>query len=288
MTIERWQIGHVRIAKVVEYGPAALRLRPAALLRNAPDGLAATVPWLAPHWASPAGDLFMSIHAFVLESRGRTILVDACVGNGKTLSYAPFGQARTDFLARLTAAGYPAEKIDLVLCTHLHFDHVGWCTQQVDGRWVPTFPNARYLFARTEWEHWAGTADNVHGRVWEETLAPVMAAGRADLVAMDHALTEEVRLEPTPGHTPGHVSVRIESDGVRAAITGDLCHHPVQLARPDLGSGADDNPAAAEATRRAWLAQQADRPVTVFGTHFATPTAGRVVSDGGGWRLVVD
>jgi glyoxylase-like metal-dependent hydrolase (beta-lactamase superfamily II) len=288
MTFDRWQLGQVRISKVVEYGPPALCLPPAGILKNPPDGLVAAIPWLVPHWATPAGELLMSIQAFVLESEGQTILVDACVGNGKTLAYAAFSNARTDFLERLAAAGYPADRIDIVLCTHLHFDHVGWCTRRIDGAWVPTFPRARYLFAQAEWEHWQSVEKIAHGEVWAETLAPVMAAGRAELVPMDHALTKEVRLEPTPGHTPGHVSVRIESGGARGVITGDLCHHPAQLARPDLGSGADHDSAAAEQTRRAFFKRHGDSATTVFGTHFATPTAGRVVSDGAGWRFVVE
>jgi glyoxylase-like metal-dependent hydrolase (beta-lactamase superfamily II) len=141
------------------------------------------------------------------------------------------------------AAGFPPESIDLVLCTHLHVDHIGWNTRLQDGRWVPTFPRARYLFARKEWEHWSTRDGDEYGPIIADSVRPVVEAGRADLVEGDHRISEELALEPTPGHTPGHVSLRVSSQGQEAVITGDLMHHPVQCGEPDWNSNfCDDQP----------------------------------------------
>jgi glyoxylase-like metal-dependent hydrolase (beta-lactamase superfamily II) len=173
-----------------------------------------------------------------------------------------------------------------VLCTHLHVDHVGWNTRLVNGKWVPTFPNARYLFGRKEWEHWS-SAQALHrdGDVMGDSVRPIIDAGLAELVDMNHALTPEVRLEPTPGHTPGHVSVRISSRGEEAVITGDLMHHPLQCAEPDLANNFDVDAAAARRTRRDFLARYSNKPVLVLGTHFAPPTGGWVVDAEQAWRF---
>jgi glyoxylase-like metal-dependent hydrolase (beta-lactamase superfamily II) len=120
-----------------------------------------------------------------------------------------------------------------------------------------------------------------------DSIQPVIDAGLVDLVATDAQLTEHVWLTPTPGHTPGHVSVHIRSRGEEAVITGDLAHHPAQFAHPEWRSSADTDGDMAEATRRAFIARYADRPVLVIGTHFATPTAGHIVRDGDRWRLDV-
>jgi glyoxylase-like metal-dependent hydrolase (beta-lactamase superfamily II) len=152
---------------------------------------------------------------------------------------------------------------------------------------VPTFSNARYLWNRAEYEYWSTTESKAYGDVVQESVVPVWEAGRVDLVTPDHVVTSEVRLEPTYGHTPGHVSVHVTSRGEEAVITGDLMHHPAQCAHPEWHSLADSDAAQAERTRRDFLARYADRPVLVIGTHFATPTAGRIVRDGGAYRLAV-
>jgi glyoxylase-like metal-dependent hydrolase (beta-lactamase superfamily II) len=187
------------------------------------------------------------------------------------------------FPEAMAEAGYPLEVIDTVVCTHLHFDHVGWNTRLVDGQWVVTFPNARYLFGRVEWEHWSSTEGDYSNVA--DTVRPVVDAGAADLVEVDHVLCPEVRLVPTPGHTPGHVSVVVESGGERAVITGDMAHHPVQFAEPELAAPADSDSAAAARTRRTFLGERAADGALVIGTHFGGPTAGRVVADGDTWRL---
>jgi glyoxylase-like metal-dependent hydrolase (beta-lactamase superfamily II) len=188
----------------------------------------------------------------------------------------------------LATAGFPAESIDSVMCTHLHVDHVGWNTRLVNGKWVPTFPNARYLFGRKEWEHWSSAqALNRDGDVMGDSVRPIIDAGLAELVDMRHALTPEVRLEPTPGHTPGHVSVRISSRGEDAVITGDLMHHPLQCAEPDLANNYDVDAAGARRTRREFLARYSNKRMLVLGTHFAPPTGGWVVDAEQAWRFAL-
>jgi len=282
--MQRWQIGDVTITKVVEIEMAA---KATWILPDATQENLAKIAWCRPHFVSEAGLPVISIHALCVESQGRRILVDTCVGNDKTLPGMRNWHKREggSFLADLAAAGFAAESVETVLCTHLHMDHVGWNTQLQDGRWVPTFPNARYLWNREEYEYWWSVEQSKRGRVYGESVAPVFEAGLVDLVKQDSAVTDEVRLEPTPGHTPGHVSVHIESRGEEAIITGDLAHHPCQLAHPEWASSADWEPDTAEATRRAFFARYADRPVLVIGTHFAGPTAGRIVRDGEVWRL---
>jgi glyoxylase-like metal-dependent hydrolase (beta-lactamase superfamily II) len=279
-------LGRVRVDAVVETaGPT----RPTWLFPAAtPEALAPHLRWLAPHFVDAEGRLRQSVHTFVIRSSDLTVLVDTCIGNDKDRGgRRPFHMLRTAFLEALGAAGVAPEAVDVVICTHLHVDHVGWNTRLADGRWVPTFPRARYLFARREWEHWTSEAEDGTKRILADSVAPVLDAGLAELVEMDHRVSDGIWLEPTPGHTPGHVSVRVHSDGADAVITGDLMHHPVQVAEPAWQSAFDTDPAQARETRRAFCARYADRPVQVLGTHFHHPTAGRIVRHRDAWRFAV-
>jgi glyoxylase-like metal-dependent hydrolase (beta-lactamase superfamily II) len=290
----RWQIGDVTITQVVEAGPTPTS--PKFFFKDPPADLVQQHRWLQPHFADDEGRLLMSVHCFVIESAGRRIVVDTCVGNDKPRQNPGWNQLNNPFLQDLAAAGFAPETIDTVLCTHLHVDHVGWNTRWQGGRWVPTFANARYLFARTEWNHWsalaearraarpdAGPMDDVLG----DSVQPIVDAGLADLVDMDHRLTPEVWLQPTPGHTPGHVSVHIQSGGQQAVITGDLMHHPIQCSEPDRIVKFDSDGELARQTRRNFLACCAGDRRLVLGTHFAHPTAGHVVPAGEVWRFEV-
>ncbi len=280
-----WSIGSVRITRIEEVTsplpPEGLlpELRPATLARHE--------SWLKPHFLDAEGNLLLSIHGLVIESQGRRILVDTCVGDRPVPGYE--GLVGGDrFLRGLDEAGFPRESIDVVLCTHLHFDHVGCNTVREGDRLVPTFPRARYLFARREVEHWREDPEKIFVPTFEETVTPILEAGLADLVEADHRITDEVWLEATPGHTPGHVAVRIESQGAEAMITGDLTHHPIQWAEPELGMPADSDAAQAVATRKRLLREHADRPLLVIGTHYAEPCAGRLVKgENGGHRFEV-
>ena len=298
-----WSVGRVRITRIVEREvPVAL----AGLLPDAtPDALARHRSWLEPHFLNPDGTATLSIHGLVVESAGQRILVDTCVGERSIPGYEELSQGGRPFLRDLESAGFPPASIDVVLCTHMHFDHVGWNTVRVDGRWVPAFPNARYLFARAEWEHWSKAAQPPRsepqaseGRApaskdpgtgltptLDDAVRPVVDAGQADLVETDHRITRELRLEPSPGHTPGHVCVAIESDGAHALVTGDMTHHPVQWAETDWRMVADCVPAQAVATRRRLRRDAALRAALVIGTHYAPPCAGRVVAEGGGFAF---
>jgi glyoxylase-like metal-dependent hydrolase (beta-lactamase superfamily II) len=277
-------LGRLRVSIV---GERAGPTRPTWLLPAAvPEAVERHRDWLAPHFLDDRGRLLQSIHTFVVQAPGLTVLVDTCVGNGKDRGgRAPFHMLQTSFLEDLRAAGFPPESIDAVVCTHLHVDHVGWNTRLDGGRWVPTFPRARHLFARREWEHWSADGGEDTRRIMADSVAPVVDAGLADLVETDHRLSGEVWLEPTPGHTPGHVSVRLSSGGQDAVISGDLMHHPIQMAEPEWQTPFDSDARAATKTRRAFCERYADTPVAVLGTHFHHPTAGRIVRHGPAWRF---
>jgi glyoxylase-like metal-dependent hydrolase (beta-lactamase superfamily II) len=275
-----WPIGEVQITRIVE---SVSPVPPEGLF---PDVTAADVArhesWLKPHFVDADGNLLLSIHGLVVESAGQRILVDTCIGDRTIPGFEDLLGGDSGFLPELEAAGFSAEAIDVVLCTHLHFDHVGWNTRREGNRWLPTFPNARYLFARAEYEHWKSETDRPFAPTFDDAVEPIIEAGLADLVETNHRLTDEVWLEATPGHTPGHVAVRIESGGARALITGDLTHHPVQWAELDWKMAADSDSGQAASTRRRLLAEHADGDLLVIGTHYAEPCSGRLVSDGQG------
>ena len=277
-------LGRLSVFAVIERaGPT----RPTWLLPDAtPEAVERHRSWLAPHFLDDKGRFLQSIHSFVVQAPGLTLLVDTCVGNDKDRGgRPPFHMMHTAFLDDLAAAGFPPESIDVVLCTHLHVDHVGWNTRLDGGRWVPTFPRARYLFARREWEHWSAEDDPDTARIMADSVKPVLDAGLADLVAMNHRISGEIWLEPTPGHTPGHASVRLLSGDGAAVITGDLMHHPIQVAEPEWGSHFDSDLGEARQTRRAFCARYADTGALVLGTHFHHPTAGRIVPHGETWQF---
>lgn len=276
----RWQIGRVRVTRIAECVVPFDRefLCPG----SDPATFARHRAWLEPDYVTADGRILLSIHALLVESAGRRILVDTCLGEGFDLGVFP--DAGDSFLRSLAEADFEPADIDVVLCTHLHYDHIGWNTRLEAGRRVPTFPNARYLFARREWDHWREADDAGVPTTLDACVEPILAAGLADLVETDHRITPEVVLEPTPGHTPGHVSVRISSEGHEAFITGDAVVHPVQWAEVEWGNPeVDHDLARAIAVRRALRARHAGREVLVIGTHFAPPTAGHVREGRGGW-----
>ncbi len=275
----RWCIGDVTITRIVELTTRSLG--PHLLPQATPEKLA-QLRWLDPFVSD--GAILLSVHALVIESQGQRLLVDPCIGNDKVRSYPRWHQMQSDFLTQFSAAGFTPDSIDSVMCTHMHVDHVGWNTQLVDDRWQPTFQRARYLFAESEWNYWR-EEEQEYGPVIEDSVLPIFDAGLADLVAEDHHVTDEVWLEPTPGHTPGHVSVHIASRGEEAVITGDMIHHPCQIAHIDWSSTADWDQQQAAATRDQFIHRYADRPVLIIGTHFAAPTAGHLVRDKDGFRL---
>jgi len=282
-TGRQWQIGNVRITRIVEMEVAG---GSRFILPDATREACLPLDWMQPHFMDAEGNLIMSIHALVVDTGERRIVVDTCIGNDKQRSVPNWTNLQTSFLADLEAAGYPRESIDTVLCTHLHVDHVGWNTMLVDGQWVPTFPNARYLLAKPEFEYWdAAEADALNDGVMADSVRPVVEAGLVDLIDWEHQVCDEVSLMPTPGHTPGHVSIAIRSEGAEALITGDCFHHPCQMTRVDWCSSADFDQAEGQRTREKFLDRFAESDVLIIGTHFATPSAGYVKprEEGGYW-----
>ncbi|PQA87687.1 MBL fold metallo-hydrolase [Marinicaulis flavus] len=280
----KWRIGDITVTRIVDMEEP--HADGAFLMPDATREAVAAIDWLRPNFADEEGNIKMSFHAFVVETPSVTIMVDTCIGSDKDRGGGPMDKLKTPFLENLAAAGFSPEDIDVVLCTHLHIDHVGWNTRLVDGRWVPTFPKARYLMGRTEFDFWRDQEfDQLHQLVFDDSVRPVFEAGLVDLVETDHKICEEARLVSTPGHTPGHVSVELESKNERAFITGDMAHHPCQLAHPEWATNFDSDKSQSTDTRRRVFAELAGKPVLVLGTHFAEPTAGRIVRDGDAFRL---
>jgi glyoxylase-like metal-dependent hydrolase (beta-lactamase superfamily II) len=277
-----WNVGKVKITKIVELETVGSTR---FILPAATHDEIQKLPWLIPHFATEEGRLKMSIHSLVVETPTRRIVVDTGLGNDKQGRGVPVWNNRsTPFLETMTEAGFPPESIDTVLCTHLHVDHVGWNTKLVDGKWVPTFPKARYLFGKTEYQYWRDdTAEPDKVAVFNDSVKPVVDAGQAELIASDHRLCEEVSVIPTPGHSPGHMSVLIESGGEQGLLSGDVAHHPCQMAHLDWSSTVDTDEAQSAATRRELFGRFADTPTLLIGGHFS---AGQIKRDGNAFRFV--
>jgi glyoxylase-like metal-dependent hydrolase (beta-lactamase superfamily II) len=283
----QWRIGDVTIKRIVEMEmPVAYHPKYAFLPPATPEALKQTA-WLYPHFVTEEGALRLSIHALLVEAPGQRLVVDTCIGNDKPRNLNRNQPLSTPFLQHMADAGWSRDSVNTVVCTHLHVDHVGWNTMKEGDKWVPTFPRARYLIGKTEFEHWSKEGDEEQQAILSDSVKPIFDAGLAQTVEMTHRISPEIRLMPTTGHTPGHVSVVIESKGETAIITGDMMHHPCQIAHPEWSSNFDSDKEAAAVTRRAMLKDWADKPVLVIGTHFAAPTAGRVVKDGDSFRFEV-
>ena len=280
-----WKVGAVTVTRIVEIELPVPYSEARPFLAEARPEVLKTIPWLYPDYVTEDGSLRLSIHALLVEAPGLRLVVDTCIGNDRPRSLLGGQALATGFLDQLTAAGWSRESVDHVICTHLHVDHVGWNTMLVDGKWVPTFPKARYLIGAREHAHWSAHEDDEQQAILSDSVQPIFDAGLAQLVEMDHRLSAEVRLIPTPGHTPGHVSVMIESEGQSAMSTGDAVHHPCQLAHPDWSPPFDSDGKASAVMRRQMFEDTADKPILVIGTHFAAPTAGHVVRDGQGYRF---
>ncbi|MFT7601708.1 MAG: glyoxylase-like metal-dependent hydrolase (beta-lactamase superfamily II) [Acidimicrobiales bacterium] len=284
-----WTIGDATITSIVESEtPTSPRFMYKDLTKIDVLERVKKAPWLQPHFISDDGYLLQKIHCLVIELGDKKIAVDTCIGNDKERSNDLWSNLQGPFLEDMAKAGYPASDITHVVCTHLHVDHVGWNTRLVDGEWVPTFPNARYLFVDSEYEHWKTAESLFDGEdVFGDSVAPIADAGLADLVPPDYVISDEISFQPTPGHTPGHISLAVESGGKKAIITGDMTHNPLQIADPELSSMFDTDGEAARDTRKAVFPGWADGETLIIGTHFGSPTAGTMVPDGDGYKLVV-
>ncbi|MCC6193205.1 MAG: MBL fold metallo-hydrolase [Burkholderiales bacterium] len=285
-------IGGVSLTRIVESeGPL---LTPAEIFPDStPEIIGGESHWLAPRYYDPAADkLVITIQSFLLRTPHHTILIDTCAGNHKPRRRLFFHQRKWPWLDALARTGTSPEAIDFVLCTHLHVDHVGWNTRLDRGRWVPTFPNARYLFARRELEYWESES-RVNGipRTGDyvaDSVLPILDAGQALVVEEDYAIEDGIRIEPAPGHTPGHVVVNIANRNAKAVLSGDLFHHPLQCRFPDWSTNFCWDMAQARSTRRRFFEAHADSGTVVLPAHFPAPTAGYIERDRTGFRFRYD
>jgi len=229
------QIGDLRIMRALEMiMPFS---RQTFFPQTAESDWAPHRPWLEPQALDPVTDeLQFPMQSYVVRTSHHTILIDSCVGNDKERPNRPRWHLKTDdtYMRALAALGIAAEDIDFVMCTHLHTDHIGWNTRLEDGRWVPTFPNARHIFSERELVAWRDVGHEKFSRTpYEDSVLPIVEAGRAELVTNDYALDDEVWLESTPGHTPDHVAILLASNGASAVMCGDILHSPVQCLHPE-------------------------------------------------------
>ena len=279
-----WQVGAVKVTRVVEM-ELPVKAGAEFFMPQATAPELRKTPWLYPNFVSEDEIMQMSVHALLVEAPGLRLVVDTCIGNDKPRALLRGGALSTDFLKDLEAVGWTRDSVDAVVCTHLHVDHVGWNTQLKAGKWVPTFANARYVFGRTEYEHWRDHSDEPDkSAVFNDSVKPIADAGRADLVASDARICDEITLISTPGHSPGHVSLHIKSGGEEGLLTGDVAHHPCQMAHLDWSSTADSDPVQSAVTRRELFGRFADTPTLVIGGHF---NAGRIRRDGNAFKYLV-
>lgn len=293
-------IGDITISRVVEQEGFLFTDGPKFFEKAHVEAFRAEQDWLAPYFYDLDSDAMkMSIHSFVVRTPRHTVLIDTCCGNDKNRPLKPAQHMlNTTFLDDLQAQGVTPEDVDFVMCTHLHFDHVGWNTRLLDGRWVPTFPNAKYIFSRADYAHFQempepdtpaarSAAAESSVQSYEDSVLPVVEAGQAVMVENDYAIDDTLWIEPAPGHTPGNYAVHAKSRDARALFSGDIMHHPIQCAHPDWASRACIDHARSNATRLSFLERFTDTDIAVFAGHFATPTVGRIVAGGNAFRFHV-
>ena len=280
------ELGDVTIQRVVEM--EALFLPVKEFFPAVTDAmLAETRDWMEPAALDPAsGKLRFSFHSYVVRTPHHTILVDSCVGNDKDLPRWPQWHRKTDadYLRNLAAIGLSPEDIDMVICTHLHADHIGWNTRLQDGRWVPTFPNARYLFSQQELAFWTERMRDAPNPALVDSVLPVVAANRAVLVGTDHVVDDHVAFLPTPGHTPNHFSVLLGGATPSAILTGDALHSPLQVRYPELSYAMDIDPVLAAHTRQDLLERICESGALCCTAHFPSPSVTRIHRSGNGFR----
>jgi glyoxylase-like metal-dependent hydrolase (beta-lactamase superfamily II) len=285
------ELGGVTIDRIVDL--EALPFPLATVLPTASrDAVEAAIDLLPPGMIDPGSlALRLSFHSYLIRTKHHRILVDMCFGNNKERPYlAEAHHHEGDFLEQLAALGASPDEIDYVLCTHLHADHVGWNTRLIDGRWVPTFPRARYIMSAKEYDHWnaehaAADEEALKISAFADSVLPIVAAGRAVLIDGEYGIGDAIRLEPLPGHSPGHQIIHVTGNTAAGLMTGDTVHHAVQLLYPHWDAGYCNDPARATAQRRHVLERYADTPTVIFAAHFPPPTAGRIKRAGDAFRF---
>ncbi|MGH2830758.1 MAG: MBL fold metallo-hydrolase [Actinomycetota bacterium] len=285
------RVGTVEITRVVESEGPMMQLSSfffdaASGASLSDDAVEAHREWLD-RWAlARDGTMIFSIQSVLVRTRRHVILVDTCAGAGANKAGASIDFSAVPYFQRLRAAGVRPEDVDLVLCTHLHSDHVGWNTLSRDGRLVPTFPKAKYVFDRREWGYWKERKEGDFGyEPIRDRVRPIVDAGSALLVDPPHEIDEEARIEPIYGHTPGQIALRISSGERVGILVGDLMHHPIQCAETYWDSKFSVDSKVSVAARRAFLERHAGTDALVIPAHFPTPGAGRVVAHGKSWRF---
>jgi glyoxylase-like metal-dependent hydrolase (beta-lactamase superfamily II) len=277
------QLGEIQIDRILEM--VTPFMTPMAMFPDStPDDLAKHRHWLEPWALDPVtGKIIITIQTYVIRTPHHTILVDTCLGCGKTNPYFPDWHMRTDrsWYESLRAQGLHPEQVDYVFCTHLHSDHCGWNTQRVDGRWVPTFPNATYIIAEKELQHVAST----NTPAYQESVLPCVEACQVKSVGADFALDDNVWLEATHGHTPGHVAVHLKSGQQRAVLCGDLIHSPLQCHYPQWRYWIDSDPQQAIATRTRFLQEQCAERRLMLTAHFPRSSLGYVEAERDAFRF---
>ncbi len=281
----KFNVGDLTIHRVIEQETTFL---PAMdmLPGLTPDVLAENRAWMRAAKAIDDSDtLILCFQSYVIRTPHHTILVDSCIGNDKPRPLRPKWNMKTDdtYLRGLAAAGVSVDDIDFVMCTHLHVDHVGWNTRLENGRWVPTFPKARYVFAKGEFDYW--TAQNAKTEVppFVDSVLPIVEARRHEIVGSDHQIGDHVRIVPTPGHTPGHVAFAFGRGKDDAVFSGDLMHSPLQTRYPELSPKFDVDPTQAAATRRNFLERYCDSDTLCCTAHFPSPSVGKIRRKGNGF-----
>jgi glyoxylase-like metal-dependent hydrolase (beta-lactamase superfamily II) len=286
MAMTWFKVGALEIARIVEVEEPFLE--PEKMFAEAtPDAIASAREWMGPHAFCPdTGKLILPIQSYLIRTPHHLALVDTCLGNHKSPAGFKRWAGRNDptYLRRLGEAGVHPDEIDFVFCTHLHLDHSGWHTEWRDGKWMPTFPNARYIFAKEEYSYAEREYQQRQDPVFVENVLPVMEAGRGVLVDVDYALDDTLYLESTPGHTPGHCAIRLASAGQTGVVTGDLIHSPLQCAHPDWNFRFDDQPELARITRRSFLERHCDAGTLILATHFPSPSVGWFEHRGDAYR----
>ncbi len=281
----KFSVGDLTIHRVIEQETSfvpALDMLPGLTA----EVLAENRAWMRPARALDEQDvLLLCFQSYVVKTPHHTILIDSCIGNDKPRPQRPKWNMKTDdtYLRGLSAAGFSVDDIDFVMCTHLHVDHVGWNTRLENGRWVPTFPKARYVFAKQEFDHWSKENAKAEIPPFADSVLPVVEAKRHELVGNDHQIGDHVRILPTPGHTPGHVAFTMGRGKDDAVFSGDLMHSPLQTLYPELSIKFDVDPAAAAVTRRGFLERFCDTDTLCCTAHFPSPSVGKVRRKGNGF-----
>jgi glyoxylase-like metal-dependent hydrolase (beta-lactamase superfamily II) len=293
MDMESFSIGRMRVHRIEEWAGAFLT--PELLFAGFDeDAYQATRSAIDPATLDLETNAIQArIQSWVIEAGGRTILFDTGCGNHKTRPGIPvFDNLETDFLERLAAAGFAPEDIDLVVCSHLRVDHVGWNTMLVGGEWVPTFPNARYIFPEADVEYWNPAnrhrfpdmiGESVNQGFFDDSVRPILDRSLADIVAGTVDLADGIRLDPNPGHTPGCQTLTLTDGSARAMFVGDVLHHPLQILNPGWNSIFCEDAAQARAARRHVLARAADEGAILVPAHFAGDHAVRITRTAAGF-----